>query len=186
MKNHEAKMFGKNDDRDINDLYDTPTFVVEELLKREVFIGNIWEPACGHGNISNTLKQFLKNNIIYSDLNNYGLGNESIDFLKYDGVPQDNIITNPPYSLALDFVLQAKNYSKCKIAMLLRTLFLEGKNRYYMFNDREFPLKSVYQFSRRVNMTHTEQHGKRNGIIAFAWFVWDKEYKGKPTIDWIL
>ena len=24
-----------------------------------------------------------------------------------------------------------------------------------------------------------------SGAIAYAWFVWEKGYKGKPTIDWI-
>ena len=27
---------------------------------------------------------------------------------------------------------------------------------------------------------------KNSGMIAYAWYVWDKDYKGKPTIEWIL
>ena len=26
---------------------------------------------------------------------------------------------------------------------------------------------------------------KNSGMIAYAWYVWDKDYKGKPTIEWI-
>jgi hypothetical protein len=26
---------------------------------------------------------------------------------------------------------------------------------------------------------------KNSGMISFAWFVWDKDYVGKPMINWI-
>ncbi|WP_447415441.1 hypothetical protein, partial [Escherichia coli] len=46
----------KNGDREENDFYPTPSYAVEELLKREVFIGNIWECACGEEDISEVFK----------------------------------------------------------------------------------------------------------------------------------
>jgi hypothetical protein len=27
---------------------------------------------------------------------------------------------------------------------------------------------------------------KNSGLIAYAWFIWDKSYDGKPKINWIL
>ena len=41
-----------NGEREKDDFYPTPKYAVEELLKREVFNGNIWECACGKGDIS--------------------------------------------------------------------------------------------------------------------------------------
>lgn len=42
----------RNGDRQKDDFYPTPKYAVEELLKRETFEGNIWECACGEGDIS--------------------------------------------------------------------------------------------------------------------------------------
>ena len=172
------------------DFYPTPTSATKALLDKEIFIGNIWEPACGKGDISKVL---LENgyDVISSDLNNYGYGDCGKDFLNTTGMFSetykmvDNIVTNPPFNLALEFVEQSKKYSTKKIAMFLKTAFLEGGKRYEMFQDKEFALRSVYQFSKRVNFgIHAGTH-KNGGMIPFAWFVWEKGYNGKPTIEWI-
>ena len=127
-----------------------------------------------------------------TDINDYGFGEPGINFLNTDGLfadsfeMQDNIITNPPFNLALEFVIQSKQYARFKIAMFLKTAFLEGAKRYDMFQDQNFPLKTVYQFSKRVNFgIHAGTH-KNGGMIPFAWFVWERGYKGKPTIEWIV
>jgi hypothetical protein len=177
-----------NGEREKYDFYPTPSYAVDELLKREIFKGNIWECACGDGAISSVLELYGYN--VYStDLvyRNYGKGN--INFLD-NGLfnsfeKQDNIITNPPYKYALEFILQAKKLSNKKIAMFLKTVFLESQKRKKMFQDKEFPLKTVYQFSKRVNPYKNGKVMKNSGMIAYAWYVWDKEYCGKPTIEWI-
>ena len=40
-------------------------------------------------------------------------------------------------------------------------------------------------FSRRVSFVKEGQTKSAGGLIAFAWFVFDVNYNGKPTIDWI-
>ena len=175
-------MLQNNGKREINDFYPTPGHVIEELLKREEFIGNIWECACGDGAISKVLKD--RGYDVYStDLidRNYG---DTLDFLKSDYV-SDNIVTNPPYKLALEFLLHAKKLSKNKIAMFLQTVWLESACRYEMFQDKEFPLKTVYQFSKRVSLYKSGIKLKNSGTVAYAWYVWDKNYVGKPMIEWI-
>jgi hypothetical protein len=171
-----------NGEREKDDFYPTPSWAVEELLKREVFTGNVWECACGEGDISEV---FGKNEfqVISTDLINRGYG-EQLDFLQSDLVA-DNIVTNPPYKLALDFVLKAKKQSRNKIAMFLKTVWLESDSRYEMFQDKQFPLKTVYQFSKRVTLYKNGVKMKNSGMIAYAWYVWDKNYVGKPTIEWI-
>lgn len=172
-----------NGERDYNDYYPTPGWTVKELLRRQSFTGGIYEPACGEGNISKALLE-AGFEVYSSDIIRRGYG-EQLDFLstKFEC---DNIITNPPYKLALDFVLHSKNLARHKIAMFLRTAWLEGKSRYEMFQDKKFPLKTVYQFSQRVSLYKGGVEMKNSGMIAYAWFVWDKAYSGKPTIEWIL
>jgi hypothetical protein len=171
-----------NGDREVDDFYPTPSFAVEELLKRELFVGDIWECACGDGAMSEVFKR-NGFDVHSTDLINRGYGRE-LDFLQSDFVA-DNIITNPPYKLALDFVLHAKELSRKKIAMFLKTVWLESEVRYEMFQDKKFPLKTVYQFSKRVTLYKGGVKMKNSGMIAYAWYVWDKDYDGKPTIEWI-
>ena len=90
------------------------------------------------------------------------------------------------YKLALEFILQSKKLAKYKIAMFLKTVFLESSGRYEMFQDKEFPLKTVYQFSKRVTIYKNGKKMKYGGMIAYAWYIWDRHYVGKPTIEWII
>ena len=172
-----------NGEREKDDFYPTPQYAVEELLKREKFEGNIWECACGEGDISEVFKR-NGFEVISTDLVNRGYG-EQIDFFE-SNIVADNIVTNPPYKHALEFVEQAKKQSRKKIAMFLKTVWLESESRYKMFQDTEFPLKTVYQFSKRVTLYKNGEKMKNSGMIAYAWYVWDKDYIGKPTIEWIL
>jgi len=173
----------KNGDREVDDFYPTPAYVVEELLKRETFQGNVWECACGTGDISEV---FVKKgyDVISTDLIDRGYGKKG-DFLSSDFIA-DNIVTNPPYKLSLDFILKAKQQSNNKIAMFLKTVWLESESRHEMFQDDVFPLKTVYQFSKRVSLYKNGIKMKNSGMIAYAWYVWDKSHVGKPTIEWIL
>ncbi len=41
-----------NGDRGVYDFYPTPAYAVEKLIEKETFSGNIWECACGQGDIS--------------------------------------------------------------------------------------------------------------------------------------
>jgi hypothetical protein len=171
-----------NGDREKDDFYPTPSYAVEELLKREKFEGNIWECACGEGDISKVLisKSY---DVISTDLIYRGYG-EQQNFLESELVA-DNIVTNPPYRNALEFIIQAKKRSRKKIAMFLKTVFLESEARYDMFQDKKYPLKTMYQFCKRVTLYKNGVKMKNSGMISYAWYVWDKDYVGKPTIEWI-
>jgi hypothetical protein len=162
-----------------DDFYPTPRYVTKALLKKEKFIGSILEPACGDGAICKVLwdKKLPIDDCF--DTNPRGYGSQG-DFLTYTG-PCNNIITNPPYKLAEQFLLHAKKVTQRKIAFLLKTVFLEGKSRYNIFQDTKFPLKCIYQFSKRINFDQT----KTSGMLAFAWFVWDRDWDREPVIRWI-
>lgn len=177
----------RNGDREKNDFYPTPAYAVEALLEKEVFEGVVWEPACGDGAISEVLRRHGIETIS-TDLIDRGYGLGEVDFLKTNN-NADNIITNPPFVLAQKFIEHSKKCANKKIAMFLKTTFLEGAGRYPMFKDKSFPLARMYQFCKRVNLYKGCEERDRSkissGMIAFAWFVWDKSHKGQATIDWI-
>lgn len=172
---------GVGSSREQNDFYPTPSNATIELLKRENFEGSIWECACGDGAISKLLPK--ENNVISTDLIYRGYGEGNTDFLNtYKKV--NNIITNPPYKLATEFLKHALECADQKIAMLLKIQFLEGAKRYNIFKNS--PLKKVYVFSQRLKINKNGVEGKNGTMFCFAWFVWDKNYKGEPIVDWII
>ena len=68
--------------------------------------------------------------------------------------------------------------------MLLKLLFLEGQEKYKkLFKDN--PPKSIYIFSYRTNCYINDNKDKSGGAVCYAWYVWEKGFKGEPTIKWI-
>ena len=178
-------------DRVDNDYYATDPSSTVALLEAHKFYGsNFLEPCCGEGHISKIVSEYYPNVEIDSiDLVDRGFGTGGIDFLKFETDKRyDSIITNPPYALAQEFLEKSfQILNPCgQIAMFLKTVWLESESRYNMFQDKDFPLKTVYQFSKRVTLYKNGEKMKNSGMIAYAWYVWDKSYSGKPTIDWIL
>ena len=172
-----------------NDYYATPPKAVEELLKREQFNHYVWECAVGGGHIADVLKQ-NGYDIRCSDIVDRGYTDtEVVDFLHTERDKNDfarDIITNPPYSMATEFVKHALNISMdiTKVAMFLKIQFLETKKRYDLF--KEYPPKKIYVFVNRVNCGKNGVFGKESSAVCYCWFVWEKGYKGKPTVDWIV
>jgi len=167
--------------RPSDDYYPTPFYATRALLEYEKFDGLVWEPACGDGAICKILDEYGYE-YIASDLNYRDFGEGSIDFLKIDRVV-DNIITNPPYNIAQEFVEHSLKSTTKKVAMLCKLQFLEGVKRRDMFKTT--PLKTVYVFSKRLTMGRNGDASYKSGMLCFAWFVWDHSYEGKPVIEWI-
>lgn len=90
-----------------------------------------------------------------------------------------------PICMATEFVKHALDISMdaTKVAMFLKIQFLESKKRYELF--KEYPPKRVYVFVNRVNCGKNGVFGKESSAVCYCWFVWEKGFKGKPTIDWI-
>jgi len=175
---------GNQGNRSSLDFYATPPETTEALFRVESFEGDIWECACGDGAMSQVIEKYNKcySSDIRNDNSIYGDG--GIDFLLAgEEFITNNIITNPPYSLASAFVRQGLRLSTKKLALFLRLNFLEGQGRYSMFKNT--PLKTVHVFCKRQTLHPPGIVVRTGGIIAYAWFVWDKEYSGRPYLDWI-
>lgn len=171
------------EEREQYDYYATEPRVVDELLEVEDFTQNILEPCCGEGHISKTLIAKGKK-VTSTDLIDRGYG-EVKDFLSYTHFDGD-IITNPPYKYAKDFAKKALSIVNDgrKVAMFLKLQFLEGVARQDLF--KEYPPKHIYVCIRRASCAKNGDFEKYpSSAMCFAWFVWEKGFKGEPTIRWI-
>ena len=182
------------EERQQDDYYATDPNAIDLLLKEEKFAPFIWECACGAGHLSKRLKKHGYK-VFSSDLINRGYGVTEVDFLEnsvdcWDSVQLCNvdydIITNPPYKYALEFVEHALELigENHKVAMFLKLTFLEGKRRRVFFEKN--PPKTVYVCSGRINCARNgdlEKH--KSSAIAYAWYVWEKGFKGNPIIKWL-
>lgn len=161
-----------------SDFYETPFSITRQFLQSHIFYGKVLEPACGDGAIVKVLNEFGYD-VDYFDI--------EIDFLKYNQ-PVDNIITNPPFSLAYEFIQHAKKIAKKQCAMLLPLSYLHGKKRYdNIYTDKTFPLSSIYVYTRYPLLGEKlRDDGKyKTGMMVYAWFVFERDYIGEPVIRWL-
>jgi hypothetical protein len=168
--------------REINDYYATDPQAVHSLLKLENFSDNILEPACGEGHISKVLSLYNKN-VTSSDLIDRGFGIQK-DFFSYTYWDGD-IITNPPYKYALEFIqhsLKIINKGN-KAAFFLRLLFLVGKKRKIFFEFN--PPKIAYVSSSRIICAKNGNFENiKSSPMVYAWFIWEKGFKGNTILKW--
>ena len=123
-------------ERQREDYYATEPKATEWLCKLERFEGRILEPSCGEGHMSRVLEA-AGYEVVSRDLVDRGYG-EVADFLAIDNLEWDgNIVTNPPYKYAQEFVEKALSIipEGKKVAMFLKLTFLEGKARRALFRS---------------------------------------------------
>lgn len=176
----------RNKDAEENDYYATEPRAVELLLEQEQFDRIIWEPACGEGHISKVLKAHGYE-VHSTDLIDRGFGEGTEDFLASDNtlpLPAD-IITNPPYKFAREFVEKALAIvtEGHKVAMFVKLTFLEGQKRRELF--RQNPPKTVYVSSGRLECGKNGVFGAEHSAVAYCWIVWQKGHQGPTHLKWI-
>lgn len=171
-------------DRSPGDFYATPQSAIDQLLDVERFDGPVWEPACGHGAISQILVA-RGYQVISTDLVDRGFGIGGVDFLLEHKLLAPQVMTNPPFNLATEFARHALALGATKLALLLKVGFLEGPTK----ADLHSRLSRVWVIRRRVTFLKNGQSFSRSngkgGIHTYAWFVWDQAHSGPVTIDWL-
>lgn len=174
------------------DYYATDPQSVRDLLKIHEFnCKDCLEPCVGNGNIVNTFKEFYPEaNFTCIDIVNRGYDCILQNYLEYSDKKFNTIITNPPYSLAQEFIEHSLDLlnpdGQC--AMFLKIQFLEGVKRQSFF--KKYPPKYVYVFSKRQspwnNGSPVNEQGKKwASTMCFCWFIWEKDFVGDPIIRWI-
>lgn len=177
-------MIGEDKNRNLNDFYASPPNIIDYLLKYENFDENVWECACGNGNLSKRLEEYGYN-VLSTDLIYRGYGKGGVDFLKCTGSFDGDIITNPPFNLVNQFVSKALELSKQKVALFCKVQLLETVSRYEKIH-KIHPFARMYVFVRRVRCYKMGVCGKDyHSAICYCWFIWDKKYEGEPIVRWI-
>ena len=124
------------EDREEHDYYATQPIAAEWLCKIENLDHNIWECACGEGHLAKVFER-EGYKVKGTDLIDRGYGEGGIDFLMYYEEWDGDIVTNPPYKYAQEFIEHALDLVKPghKVCMFLKVQFLEGKNRRKLFDS---------------------------------------------------
>ena len=184
-------------ERHPQDYYATEPKALEKFLEKfkedgETLSDSVWECACGGGHLVAPLRDF-GHGVFYTDIIDYGYPDTILhDF--FGKSPFGNskstmdILTNPPYSMAKEFIEHALDIvgDGRKVVMLLKLTFLESKKRRELFE--KYPPKYIYVSSSRLQCAKNgDFETYKNGTgtaIAYAWFVWEKGYKGEPVVRW--
>lgn len=187
MEGHSIAGMSTTRNRVENDFYATPENSTKALLEVEEVLYPALEPACGEGHIS----KLLNGKVFSFDLIDRGFGIGDIDFLN-DDVFQDmdirTVVTNPPFNLFQEFAEKALEIATHKVILFGKLQALEGQKRATFMENS--PLKTVYVFKARQNPLRNGSPVDENGkpwasTMAFAWYVWEIGFIGKPTIQWI-
>lgn len=186
-----------DNERETNDYYATEPKAIDVLFEgleqdKIELNSKIWECAVGGGHLADRLcnKGF---DVYCTDLYDRGYkGREYYEygksFFEYTENVMD-IVTNPPYKYAAEFVEHAMDISKngCKVIMFLKLTFLESKKRKELF--KKYPPKRIYVSSSRLQCAKNgdfETYKKGTGTaVAYAWYLWEKGYNGDTIIRWV-
>lgn len=172
-------------ERQPEDYYATDPIAAKLLLEVEPTLSNIWEPACGEGHLAKVFDESGKLSKA-TDLINRGYGTVEDFLLNKELYYNGDIVTNPPYKYAQEFVEHSlsKVDEGRKVCMFLKVLFLETQKRKSLFI--KYPPKTIYISSSRINCAQNGDFVTYNSsAIAYAWYVWIKGYKGETVVKWI-
>lgn len=167
------------------DLYPTPVDGTESLIpvlkamKRPDGspIKRIWEPACGDGRLARVL-EWHGFEVIATDLREHpGFGHGGLDFLL--ATPQDQwgeiigevdaIVTNPPFSLAEEFIRRAHLFTP-NVAMLLKQTFwnVGGRSKGLWFDHMpDMELKLTWR------LAFLEAERGSSPLMDCMWAIWN-------------
>lgn len=170
--------------REKDDFYPTPVDATMALCRAEHSAlravndagVTIWEPACGDGAISRIIEGFGFD-VVSTDLVDRGFGIGGVDFLNCDDPMGGAVITNPPFSMAIDFLERSIALCPRYVAMLLKSTFFHAEKRRGFFYAH--PPTVIYPLTWRLDFL-----GLGRPTLECAWFVWDSERRFGNTAYW--
>lgn len=158
------------------DLYETPPWVTRALVPHLSPYPQIWEPACGSGQMVKVLQE-AGYTVRFTDIDH------GRDFM-FEREKADCIVTNPPYELATEFVEHALRLTQPYglVAMLLRTDFDHAKSRSHLFRDCPAFAKKLVLTKRIAWFVEADGKPKASPSFNHAWYIWDWKHEGAPTL----
>ena len=172
-------------ERQNEDFYATDPVATEWLLKLENIHDVVIDNSVGEGDLMFPIIKSGRKVIGFDIVNRFSqhpgfeFRNENwLDF-NPDKLLNADIIFNPPYKLAQEFVEHSINLVEegRKVCAFLKLQFLETKKRKELFE--KYPPKIVYVSSSRILCAkNADFKGMKEGggsAVAYAWYVWEKK-----------
>lgn len=171
------------------EFFETPQWAVLAILKNTEISNNIYDPCAGLGAITETLRTPSKK-IFTTDIKDWGYSNldRIHDFLDEEiNLPfkahQFDIIMNPPFSKACEFVVKAHVYKPQKILCFQRFAWLESRERKTFWDF--WPPNTIYLCGNRATCWRADVPAEKRlsgTTTAHAWFEWNLLAPAKSTI----
>lgn len=158
------------EERQARDFYPTPADVTKALIAAEVFYGPVIEPACGDGAMAQVFEA-MGLPVTASDIHPLGYGDKR-DFFSIEEIPADaNIVTNPPFELAADFIRHGLALKPKKLALVLKATYFHAASRHALFTSTK--PAAIYPLTWRPDFL-----GKGRPTMDVIWAVWKRGYSG--------
>ncbi len=167
------------------DFYPTPAWPVWALAGHIRLAGKfVWEPAAGAGHMAETLKA-IGASVYCTDIEYRGYDLSAVaDFLTVKP-PADihGIITNPPWSLARQFIERGLIHiaDGKLLALLLPADFESAKTRQHLFGGCPYFAAKIV-LTRRIMWFEAPAGERKSPKENSAWYVWLGEPRSRPPI----
>jgi predicted RNA methylase len=186
-----AVMAERRDPTDALDFFPTPPWatraLMEHVLTPDDFEGcDAWDACAGEGHMVGVLGEYFAK-VHASDVHDYGKGygvgsfvGAGLDLARLATQP-DWLVMNPPFNLGIEFALRAMQEARVGVAMLMRSVWPEGKRRYReIFSRPERSPVLMAQFSERVPMHKGRWVVNGSTATSYSWFVWRRHGGNQP------
>ena len=194
MRTCKTIQLGPKDNRGDHDFYSTEPRATAHLFATLKSVGLhlpylCIEPSVGTGHIAKMLQ--LTGHAVYCyDIVDRGFPGTYVCDWKTAVRPTEEplgVVMNPPYCEALEHLTHAlemlHNGEIC--CALLRLQFLETIKRKAFFEKYPMRYVAVFSFRIKCNKDNDPNAQTTHSAIAFAWYIWQKGYKGNPELLWI-
>lgn len=176
------------------EVFRTPEYAYTSLFdyRPEWFTGRGFDPASGDGRmIREIIRRGNSGPHFVNDIRDEELaalidcGEATIgDYLAMGDPPACNfMVTNPPFTTAVEFVQKARTHVSGPICILQSTRWQGTQRRSEWL--RSAGLAYVLNLPRRPQWEVDSGDIVKNNIMDFAWYIFLPGYDGLPSMDWL-
>lgn len=177
------------------EVFRTPEYAYTALFdyRPEWFTGRGFDPSAGDGRmIREVIRRGNSGPHFVNDFREEelaalsGCGQATIsDYLTMEDLPAcDFMLTNPPFTKAMEFVQKARTHVSGAICILQSTRWQGTQKRSEWL--RTAGLAYVLNLPRRPQWEVDSGDVVKNNVMDFAWYIFLPGYDGLPSMDWLV